>query len=198
MRRGVLCAIALSMLAAVCEAKCDIYGLVGRVGSSAIVMIDGGERSALADATGNFILGGVDPGTHILEIVSDDMVFPSIRLEVNERGANRYRAIVNDGSGRVLLNAFTDISAAQAAAAADRDYPTLVIEPLGRHGYFVPRQAFSILSIIANPSILIMVVAMGMMYVMPMIADQDEMRAQMKEMQRGQSAPKPAAIKKSQ
>ena len=61
----------------------------------------------------------------------------------------------------------------------------LQIEALGEVEYFVPRQQFRITDLFKNPMILMMLVTAGMVYLMPQLVDQDEMKKQMRELQQG-------------
>ena len=151
--------------------------------SGARVSVDGGQLVALVDESGHFALNGLEPGSHIMQVALEDLVFPPIRLDVSEV-ANRFRAVVNDGSSRTLVNAMSAAAAAEASASSGGDVPVVPISPVGRHKYYVPREHFSVMSIVKNPMVLMMLFSVGMVYIMPLIADQDEMKAQMKDMQK--------------
>ena len=151
--------------------------------TTARVIADGGKYVSPVDDKASFVFPALPVGSHVLEVSVGDAVFPPVRIDVMAE-PNRYRAYVNDGSERLLVNAATESNAADAAAAAGTSYPRIVLHPVGRLSYFVPREGFSVMSILKNPMVLMMVFSLGMVYVMPLIADQDEMRAQMKDMQK--------------
>jgi hypothetical protein len=182
-----LAAVLVATLVSLAAAHATVHGVLVDVpkmthGSQARVQLDGGARVALADTAGQFVFSNVEAGSHVVDVTLGDLVFPQVRLDVSEK-TDRFRAVFNDGSNRVLVNAMNDNSAADAAASAGADYPLVQLAPVGQYKYYVPREHFSIWSLLKNPMILMMVVSAGLVYVMPLMVDQDDMRAQMKDLQ---------------
>jgi hypothetical protein len=168
--------------------------------SNARVLVDGGEHISPIDASGHFVLPRLEAGSHVVDVSIADLAVPQVRVDVSDKAADRYRAVYNDGSNRVLVNAMTEASAADAAASAGTEYPILHVAPAGKLRYYVPREGFNPMSILKNPMVIMMVVSLGLVYVMPLIADQDEMRASMKDMQKtvNQASATPAVAAKKQ
>jgi hypothetical protein len=148
------------------------------------VIVDGGLHVAAVDEHGQFAIPAQQAGSHILEFSVGDLFIAPVRVEVSETKHDRFRATVNDGSGRVIVNAMNDASYEEASASVGADFPVIVVSPIGEHKYFVPREGFNVMSMVKNPMVLMMLFSLGMVYVMPLIADQDEMKAQMKDMQK--------------
>ena len=157
---------------------------------SARLIVNGGDHVALSSPAQqgvfalNFVLPKLPPGSHSLEIDLDNLIFPHLRIDVSSKGKDRYRVLLNDGSGKVLLNRLG--SSHEDDDESDSRQPLVKIAPIGIHQYFVPRESFSIMSIVANPMLLMMFVSLGLVYLMPKMVDPDEMKSTMAELRQTQ------------
>lgn len=185
-------ALCLAVVLVACvTADATVHGALGNVppellrDGGARLSVDGGVRVVYTRTDGSFVIPNLPVGTHIVETSLANVEFPAVRIDVSAKGDNRFRAALNDGSQKLLVNAMSAAAAAEAASAShDGDVPMVIIDAVGKHQYFVPREEFSIMSIVKNPMVIMMLFSLGMVYVMPMISDQDEMRQQMKDLQK--------------
>ena len=195
--------VCLVILSAIASADADpsavtatIHGTIANVPIpvlrqyTARVAVNGGQHVALTSSQGRFTLPPLPPGSHTLDVDLDKFIFPQVRVDVSRKGPNRYRAVLNDGSGTVLVNAMSGASNRRASnddedddATGSEEIAEVPISAIGQHQYFAPREEFSIMAILKQPMILMMVVSLGLVYLMPKLVDPDEMKAQMKEMQ---------------
>lgn len=143
------------------------------------VIVNGGESIVPIAPSGAFTLTALPPGTHIVDIVCGEYAFPQLRIDVGKRGHNHFRVFTNDGNGLLLVDTLTRGGRGNADA-------TLVVEAVGVEQLFVPREGFSIKSLVANPMMIMMLLSVGMVYIMPMLGGQEEMKKQMRELQRAQ------------
>ena len=60
----------------------------------------------------------------------------------------------------------------------------LSIEAMGDMEYFMPRQEFRVTDLLKNPMMLMMIATAFLVYVMPKIVDQDELKTQMRDLQK--------------
>ena len=152
------------------------------------VTVSGNVEPTLIQSDGSFALVDVPLGSYIATIEFDDIVWPLIRIDVTEgrHGVLRIRAATHDVVGSTITLPGGD----DAANAIE-------VPPVGRHGYYVPREEFSPMSFLKNPMVLMMVVSMGMIGMMKLLP-QDELRQQMKELSQATSGKDagPAAITK--
>lgn len=208
---GLLCFVAV--IATATEITSTIEGQLGRVPADVLkknaarISLNGDQLVYYSRRDGSFVLPQLQPGSYLMEIGISNFVFPPIWIDVSPTGVDKFRVIKHDGSGRVLASTFHDEDLAdetdeesgtskkpskQTKKRQQSEHAMVVIDALGQHQYYVPREAFSMLSMLKNPTVLIMGVTMLMAFVMPKIANQDEMRKQMKELQNaGKQVAKP-------
>jgi hypothetical protein len=186
--RVAVCLLAALLLAGACSAAASTVRVtLSGVKEHALkkhaarVSLNGGEHVTYATVTtdgsgtyGSFELAHVLPGSHLVDIALADYAFPVLRVDVSDKGDDRYRVSVAD-QAKVLFDSLAGAPKKQGAVAS--------VEPLGNYKYFVPREAFSVMSILSNPMVLMMVVMGGLMMLMPYIADPEEIKQQQKDMQ---------------
>lgn len=145
-----------------------------------------------------------------IDIDWERLVFPRVLVEVDEFG--NFRAYL-DGSGRIIgsskgrmgvdpsspnrnannnrnedddhddfFNSNEDDSSSPSSSSSSSSQ--LLIEAAGEVDYFIPRHQFRVWDLLKNPMVIMMLVTAGMVYVMPQLVDQDEMKTQMREMQK--------------
>jgi hypothetical protein len=182
---------------AVNGAAADVYGSLSRLpppvkGTPRFgrVTLSGGAEPVLIQHDGTFVIPQVPVGSYSVTIEFEDIVWPQLRLDVSEgkkEGSVRIRARTNDVVGDSV-----------SLPGGDDAGTPIEVAPIGKHGYYIPREEFSVMSFFKNPMMLMMVVSMGMVGLMKLMP-QDELRQQMKEisqMASGNSQDGPAAIAK--
>jgi hypothetical protein len=116
--------------------------------------LDHGKFQTYVKQDGTFLLKDIPSGVYIFEIASNEFAFDRYWVDVNADGKIVRASKWSPGT-------MYDSSSKYAA-----QYP-LVLIPLGKYGYFTPREKFNWLSLIQNPMILMPLLALGAMYVMP-------------------------------
>lgn len=131
-----------------------VAGVAGKL-TSATITLNQGEYETILRQDNSFIFHNIPGGTYTVDVSHPVWVFGQVKIELNAEKNGRVRAIMYKFPG------------------ADRDiidYP-LVLSPLGNTNYFKPRPAFSIMSLFANPMILMMGVMGLMAFCMPKMLD---------------------------
>jgi len=117
-------------------------------------VLDHGRFEAHLKRDGSFSIKKVPSGVYIFEIASNEYAF------------DRYWIDVNADAKVVRASKWTPGTQYEASSKFAAQYP-LVLIPLGKYGYFTPREKFNWLSMIQNPMVLMPLLALGAMYVMP-------------------------------
>eukprot|EP01012_Entosiphon_sulcatum_P002656 TRINITY_DN1058_c0_g1_i1.p1 TRINITY_DN1058_c0_g1~~TRINITY_DN1058_c0_g1_i1.p1 ORF type:complete len:186 (-),score=35.98 TRINITY_DN1058_c0_g1_i1:177-713(-) len=134
-----------------------------RKGARAIV--NGGERVVYVATDGNFVIPNLPPGSHILDFSVPDFIFPQVRLDVSKKNPAKVRATRNDERRGEPL-----------------PYP-LILEPKAKANYFAVREVYDVTAMLKQPMVIMMLIGAVMVFLMPRLADQDEMKQQMQEVQ---------------
>lgn len=134
------------------------------------VFVTGGSLAAapfLIQSDGAFVLPNLPLGSYSVTVEFDDIVWPQVRLDVS---GGRVRAQTNDVVGNTLsLPGGDDLSA------------PFELVPVGKHGFYIPREEFSLMGLLKSPMVLMLGLPMAMMAIMKLMP-QDELRQQMKQM----------------
>ena len=159
MRALALIAVLAACLASGALAAATVRGQITDVSnkvdlSTARVIVDGGAHIVPVDSRGQFVVPAQQPGSHIFEFSVADLAVPPVRVDVSDSKQDRFRAVLNDGSARVIVNAMSDAAYEEAAASAGADFPVVLVSPIGEHKYFVPREGFNVMSMVKNPMVL--------------------------------------------
>lgn len=104
------------------------------------VAVNGGEYVGVPRSDGTFIVYGVPPGKHYLEVFATGLQFPQLRVRVKAPGTVQAKLVeeTSGGNGKSF------------------GYP-LLLEPRGRVQYFQQHQQISIMRMImGNPTVLMM------------------------------------------
>ncbi|RHZ88548.1 hypothetical protein Glove_22g230 [Diversispora epigaea] len=123
------------------------------------VILDGGKYSALILKNGNFVINNVPQGSYLLEVLSRKYIYPKIRVDVDSRGVRP--SVTSTGSEWNNLG-------------PSLSYP-LELYARSTADYFMPREGFSITSLLANPYIIMMGISVVFLILMPkMMAGLDQ------------------------
>ncbi|KAL3161612.1 hypothetical protein ABBQ32_010470 [Trebouxia sp. C0010 RCD-2024] len=115
-----------------------------------VLSLNGGyELQAFPTVDGSFLFPEVPAGTHMLDVISVDLLFPQVRLDVD------------GGTGNV---------AAAYANNPMQGLPSpLIIRPLARAEYFERRPPFNLASIVMSPYGLMIGFMVFALFIMPML-----------------------------
>lgn len=138
------------------------------------VLLDGGERVMYTRADGSFQILDVPAGAHLLDFSVANYIFPQVRIDMSKKKRGKFRASISE-QGRVETV----------------PYP-LLMEPKARAQYFEPREEYTIGSIVKNPMVMMLLVFGGMAFLMPKMADPEQMKEQMQQM--GMDGSQPPSI----
>eukprot|EP00049_Salpingoeca_infusionum_P004647 m.82101 g.82101 ORF g.82101 m.82101 type:complete len:207 (+) comp12669_c0_seq1:290-910(+) len=138
------------------------------------VMLDGGMYVGFLKADGSFTIDGVLPASYTLEVANPHYQFQQLRLDVHGALNNNMRAFVADFLG-----------ATPQPYAISADGIRLVPGP--KLEYFEQPAPWDIKSLLLNPSLLMLLLPMALVYLMPSKERMEEMQQQLKE--EGTSAP---------
>eukprot|EP00668_Euglena_longa_P001952 GGOE01002277.1.p1 GENE.GGOE01002277.1~~GGOE01002277.1.p1 ORF type:complete len:268 (+),score=46.66 GGOE01002277.1:732-1535(+) len=134
------------------------------INKGAEVIVDGGERVCFFRGDGSFEIHGLEAGTHLLDFNVPQHVFPQVRVDMSRKKKGKVRAsIAEDGKVETIK------------------YP-LLLEPKAKAQYFVPREEYSMMGMLKNPMVIMMLVFGGMAFLMPRLADPEQMKEQMQQM----------------
>ena len=132
------------------------------------ISLNAGEYWAYSRFDGSFVVDGVAAGTYNLDVLSAAYSFA------------RYKVNVRAGGARVQALEYPYPGAQKQSAP----YP-LVVRPVGRLAYFVPRQTYGLSQVLKNPMMLMMGFTMLMVFVMPRMMknmDPEEMEKMQEQM----------------
>ncbi|CAK7271712.1 hypothetical protein SEPCBS119000_004745 [Sporothrix epigloea] len=163
--------------------------------------------SAPITADGRLIFANVTAGSYLGEVHCATHVFGPLRVDVEEekgpaadaaadaatnllvtRVTETYRGNDWANQGEVLQRVLPGNRASSSPLAPAVIGPTFLVAPLsmGTKSYYAERSKFNVLSLLKNPMILLALVAMGVMFGIPMLLDQmdPETRAEFEERQK--------------
>jgi len=132
--------------------------------NEAKVFLNGGEELAFLRSDGSFTLHSVQPGTHILDFTLGNFILPQVRIDISLKKRGKIRASVSENGKIEVL-----------------PYP-LLLDPRGKAKYFVPREEYSMLGMLKNPMVIMMLVVGVMAFVLPKLADPEQMKEQMQQL----------------
>jgi len=128
-------------------------GLPAGGGLAAVkVIVDGGAFSALPTADGYFLLNGIPPGAHLLQVVHPTLRYETVRVEAQPKGGN------------LQMTAY--LADLEHGRAAKLKYP-LGLAPSEVYAYLEKREEFNIFSIFKSPMALISLFSFGAMFLLP-------------------------------
>mmetsp|Transcript_16013 Transcript_16013/g.44345 ORF Transcript_16013/g.44345 Transcript_16013/m.44345 type:complete len:231 (+) Transcript_16013:132-824(+) len=133
------------------------------------------ERTTYSRSDGTFVIYGVDPGIHQLDVHSTSHHFPQVKLQILEGSSDNPKCLQYAYPG---------------AMKQATKYP-LVLNPIATYSYFEVRRGFSLFSLLKNPMVLMMVFSGGMMFMMPKMMEglEPEEKARMKAQMEAQQDP---------
>jgi hypothetical protein len=67
------------------------------------VLVNGGEHIGLLREDGSFLVEGLSPGSHIIEVVSPQLQYESARVDITSKGKLRARKVNNIQPAQVIL-----------------------------------------------------------------------------------------------
>ncbi|EGD78232.1 hypothetical protein PTSG_09299 [Salpingoeca rosetta] len=134
------------------------------------VVLDGGVVQGLVKEDGSFVINDVPSASYTLEVFNPKYHYMPIRVDVDRQFSNNVRAFQADflGMDRVVPVPYV------AGHGLEVPY-------IAQHKYFEERKAWSIKDILYNPSLLIVFVMLGLMYLMPSKEQLEEMKKELEE-----------------
>nr|CCC91290.1 conserved hypothetical protein [Trypanosoma congolense IL3000] len=124
---------------------------------------------------GSFVLHDIPYGTYHLQAEYADHIYPTVRVDVTQKTSH--------GNTRPLIRTYVNEAILQQLQGTGVEESSPVIIPYtGMHEYYVPREQYSVWSILGNPMILMMFVSMGLVGVMQMMPE--EQKKSMRELQK--------------
>ena len=141
------------------------------------ITLNHGEYSTYSRVDGGFEFYDVQPGIHVLDVLSTVFHFSQVKIQLLEDEMENPKCLEYFYPG---------------AKKHPVTHP-LELKALATYEYFEERKGFSIMSILKNPMIMMMLVSVGLMFMMPKMMEglDPEEREQMKkqmEMQQNPSA----------
>eukprot|EP00756_Hemistasia_phaeocysticola_P033723 Hpha_TRINITY_DN16480_c1_g2::TRINITY_DN16480_c1_g2_i1::g.163718::m.163718 len=130
-----------------------------RRGGGVRLVVDG-LHASYVKPTGSFLLR-LAPGSHIVDFATRDVLLPQLRIDVSRKTKGKYRTMFNDKHRTPL-------------------HDPIEIEPLGRVEYFEQHEQVNWIGFLKSPSVLMMVLPAAMVFLMPMLVDQDQLKEQMR------------------
>lgn len=129
------------------------------------VFLNGGEYSTETQKDGSFLISGVKAGVYSLELFHSSLVFPTYKINIKD-----------DEPTRVIEYKYPGASRSEA------EYP-LKIRAVVPAVYFEEKPKMNWFSLLKNPTILMMVVMLGLMFCMKQISNDPESQAEMRRQQ---------------
>jgi len=113
-----------------------------------------GRTIGLVREDGTFVIHSVSPGVQIVDVENVDYQFPSVKLEI-------------DSDGKITASLHTVATQLNPAQKQTRvNYP-LSLAPIEKMVYFTPRDSFDAFSLLKQPTTLMMLVTLVMVFVVP-------------------------------
>ena len=139
------------------------------------ITLNNGDFQTFSRRDGAFIIYGVPPGIHQLDIDSKTYHFGQIKIQLLEESMD---------SPKCLEYAFP------GAPKRALKYP-LILNPKGSYQYFQAKRGFSIMSLFKNPMVIMMLFSVGLMVLMPKMMEglEPEEKARMREQMKNQQDP---------
>ncbi|RKP08257.1 hypothetical protein THASP1DRAFT_23714 [Thamnocephalis sphaerospora] len=134
------------------------------------VVLDNGRYTGHLRQDGGFIIPGVPDGDYLLEVWTANMEFPKVKLSIE------------NGAVQATVSA---TGAEWGSPGAGLPYP-LTLSPLAQREFFAKREGFNIMSLFANPYMLMMGFSVIMLVVMPKMMKNMDPEA-LQEMQQNQA-----------
>ncbi|CAG8716336.1 3897_t:CDS:2 [Dentiscutata erythropus] len=135
------------------------------------VVLDGGKYSTFIRKDGKFVIDNVPPGSYLFEVLSRKYIYPRLKIVVESDGE--------------VLPSVTIIGSEWDNKGPSLPYP-LELYARAPADYFIPREGFSITSLLFNPYIIFMGFSVILLLVMPkMMANLDQTALQ--ELQQNQA-----------
>jgi hypothetical protein len=121
------------------------------------------------------------PGSHLVDIVSTEWIFPQIRIDVSGKsGKLRAFQLIPKASNPATNEDFTYLR-------QQIQTNPLKIQPLSRADYFEKREPFNPYVWLKNPMVLTLVVGVGMAYIFPKIVDPEAMKEAQDQMSQSET-----------
>ncbi|KAF8898548.1 hypothetical protein BD779DRAFT_1607324 [Infundibulicybe gibba] len=118
------------------------------------VILDDGRMSGGIRSDGKFVIPDIPDGTYILSVVTHNILFEQLRIDVlNASLTPEIRPYI----AGTPLNPPSEILLS---------YPVTLV-PKEKHIYFIPPESFNLVAMLSNPMMLMMIFGGGMMFAMP-------------------------------
>ncbi|CAK4086113.1 unnamed protein product [Aphanomyces euteiches] len=117
------------------------------------VVLDGGVRSTLSTRDGRFVFYDVPAGRYTVDIYSTTHMFSQFKVDISATNEIRVLEFKYPGTPKLAVS-----------------HP-LVVDAHAKIEYFVPREKFSVLDLIRNPSFLALVVPLVMIWILPRLSE---------------------------
>eukprot|EP01024_Parvocaulis_polyphysoides_P058671 TRINITY_DN6319_c1_g2_i4.p2 TRINITY_DN6319_c1_g2~~TRINITY_DN6319_c1_g2_i4.p2 ORF type:complete len:202 (-),score=25.72 TRINITY_DN6319_c1_g2_i4:100-705(-) len=138
----------------------------------------GGLQEPYLRSARRFLLTGVPPGTHLLDVFAMGWGFPQLRVQVSERGS--VKVSLSTDWNKVLL---------YVTSSFDEGIPTgMRIKPILEMKYFQEKPPFNIRGFLFSPTgIFILIAAVGVFVLPRMKVDPEEYKKMQEELQSWQN-----------
>lgn len=117
-----------------------------------IISLNGGEREAIVAKDGSFKILNVSPGTYVLDVLNTQFVYAPVIVTVSEE----------HGISAKILKDLT------GSTGSGLKYP-LILRPEGSIPVFAAREGFNLWGMLKNPTVLIMVIGLGLTGLMKLV-----------------------------
>lgn len=101
------------------------------------VCLDGGEYCGFLKSSGDFVIHNVPPGSYLVEVISPNYAFVSVRVDISSK------------SGKIRAR---QVNLLKSTAVTQVNYP-LQFSAEEQAPFFVKREAWSLLSTLKNPMV---------------------------------------------
>jgi len=101
---------------------------------------------------GSFVIPNVPAGTYILSVLSPSFSFDGLRIDVQHDVAE--------------IRPYAPGTPLEPASTVTLSHP-IILTPRHKHVFFIPRDSFNLLGMLANPMMLMMIAGGGMVFAMP-------------------------------
>uniref|UniRef100_UPI00358F3A3E endoplasmic reticulum membrane protein complex subunit 7-like n=1 Tax=Myxine glutinosa TaxID=7769 RepID=UPI00358F3A3E len=134
--------------------------------SSARLLVDGGEYTALLRTDGSFTVHSIPSGSYVVEVASPNFKFDPVRVDITSKGKIRARKVNYIKSSEVV----------------SLPYP-LRLRAVGAPSYFLKRETWKWTDFLFNPMVLMMAVPLLIIFLLPKVVNTNdpEMRKEMEQ-----------------
>jgi len=128
------------------------------------IFVNGGEYVGFVRDDGSFVITGVTPGSHIVEVVHPQLQYEIARVDITSKGKIRARKLNN----------------LQPSQVSHLPYP-LRLTATGAFKYFQTREQWRVTDVLMSPMVLMMVLPLILIVILPKMMSDPETRREMEQ-----------------